>query len=76
MGTITDTNGNFKLVLTDDSPIVFTYVGYDSQKVNADFEKEMLITMKRAIISIDIAGNSPSGAQSLPGLVVIDGKEY
>ena len=68
LGTTSDVSGRFKLKLTSDAPIVFSYVGFETQVANPDFEKEMLITMKRAIISIDIAGNKPSGSQTLPGI--------
>ena len=74
-GTMPDANGYFELKSANDSPIVFSFVGYQSVKVQPDFEKEMLITMKREIISIDIAGNNTSGAQTTPGLVIVDGKE-
>lgn len=57
VGTQTDINGNFKLNLTDDSPIVISFVGFTSQKVVPDFIHEMTISMKPVIISIEETGN-------------------
>jgi TonB family protein len=74
-GTMPDANGYFELKTTVDSPIVFSFVGFQSQEIKPDFEKAMLITMKRAIISIDAVGNLSLGAQTEPGLVIVDGKE-
>ncbi|MGE5427275.1 MAG: TonB family protein [Methylococcaceae bacterium] len=53
IGTITDTNGNFILKVTDKSPIVVSYVGYESLKMDPDFKKEMVITLKPVKIGID-----------------------
>ncbi len=79
LGTISDASGNFVLELTDDMPIVISYVGFGSQKVNPDFEKEMLITMKTSVIGIDATGNDVSATKiqssTEPGLIIIDGKE-
>jgi TonB family protein len=52
-GTTTDDNGAFKLKITDDSPLVISYVGLGSQKVTPDTENEMIITMKTENIGID-----------------------
>lgn len=54
IGTTTDANGNFKLEMPDDSPIVISYVGFGSQKVEPDFGKEMVISMKIETIGIDM----------------------
>ncbi|MDP3431492.1 MAG: carboxypeptidase-like regulatory domain-containing protein, partial [Bacteroidota bacterium] len=79
IGTITDDNGNFMLKVTDDSPIVVSYVGFDSQKVTLDFEKEMLITMKTTTIGIEAMGNeiATSKPSEIPNnvLYIVDGKE-
>ncbi len=79
IGTVTDSEGRFALKLTDDSPLVISYVGYDSQKVNPDFEKEMLVTLKRIVIGIDATGNDVTATKiqssAEPGLIIIDGKE-
>ncbi|HAH24376.1 MAG TPA: hypothetical protein DCL77_11585, partial [Prolixibacteraceae bacterium] len=53
IGTITDDYGIFKLKLTDNSPIVISHVGYDSQKLNPDTEKEMIITLKPVNTGLD-----------------------
>ena len=72
-----DENGNFKLEVPDDSPIVFSFVGFESVKVKPDFDKEMVITMKPVIISIDAVGNVNSKSEKAPSpsLVFIDGKK-
>ncbi len=79
IGTMPDENGNFKLEAVDDSPIVFSFVGFQTQKVKPNFEKEMVITMKRAIIGIEEVGNKPSDSEifrtSGPVLTFVDGKE-
>ena len=53
IGTVTDGNGNFKLELTDDSPLVISYVGFQTVKLSPDLEKEMLIVLKNAMIGVD-----------------------
>lgn len=79
IGTITDDNGNFMLKVTDDSPIVISYVGLETVKVNPDFEKEMAVTLKTVTISIEPVGNNNSASKSQeiaePALIIIDGKE-
>lgn len=82
IGTITDDNGNFMLKVTDDLPIVVSYVGFESVKLNPDFEKEMLITMKGATISIKLDDQTSETRQKEQidlnksnVLVIIDGKE-
>ncbi|MFA5326951.1 MAG: TonB family protein [Prolixibacteraceae bacterium] len=79
IGTITDSEGRFVLKLTDDSPLVISYVGFESQKVSPDFEKEMLVTLKTMVVGIDAMGNDVSATKKQssaePGLIIIDGKE-
>ncbi|MBC8004403.1 MAG: TonB family protein [Verrucomicrobia bacterium] len=53
IGTITDNNGNFILQVTDDSPIVISYVGLQSKKVTPEFDKEMAISLKRGNIGVE-----------------------
>ena len=53
IGTITDNDGNFVLQMTDETPLVISYVGYESLIVTPAFEKEMLITMKKVMIGVD-----------------------
>ncbi|MEI8115877.1 MAG: TonB family protein, partial [Bacteroidia bacterium] len=87
IGTITDANGSFKLIMTDNSPIVISYVGFETQKVIPVFGKEMVITMKTNTIQINLnqtnANNQkenhpyseikiPFGREPNP-LIVIDG---
>lgn len=82
IGTITDENGNFVLKVTDDSPIMISYVGFASVKVNPDFEKEMQITMKGATISIKLDDQISEARKKEQidlnksnVLVIVDGKE-
>ena len=77
IGTMPDDNGNFKLEVPDDSPIVFSFVGFKTVKVKPDFENEMTITMKTEVVSIDAIGNDISAPMEIPGtsLIIIDGKE-
>lgn len=82
IGTITDDNGNFMLKVTDDSPIVISYVGFETAKINPDFEKEMLITMKGATISIKLDDQISEARKKEQidlnksnVLVIVDGKE-
>ena len=79
IGTVSDASGNFKLVLTDDSPLVISYVGFESQKVNPNFGKEMVITMKTKIVEGTEATASANASKpvEIPEnvLIIIDGKE-
>ncbi|HCY39875.1 MAG TPA: hypothetical protein DHV48_00700 [Prolixibacteraceae bacterium] len=82
IGTITDENGNFMLKVTDDSPIVASYVGFETAKVNPDFEKEMQITMKGATVSIKLDDQISEARKKEQidlnksnVLVIVDGKE-
>ena len=70
IGTSSDASGNFKLVLTDASPIVISFVGFESQKVNPDFEKEMVITMKTMHFGIDM-GDEKYGEKAKDGAIKI-----
>ena len=53
IGTITDLSGNFTLKLTDDSPIVVSYVGYETLQVAPDYSKDMQLVMKRKTFEIN-----------------------
>ncbi len=77
IGTMPDENGNFKLEVPDDSPIVFSFVGFETTIAKPDFDKEMLITMKTSIMKIEAIGNdvSKSDKKPNPSLVFIDGKK-
>jgi TonB family protein len=82
IGTITDSNGNFTLKVTDDSPLFISYVGFDSQKVAPDFDKEMAITMKRKTIflefdnQVSVTGKKEQiNTNESKALVIVDGKE-
>ncbi len=77
IGTMPDENGNFKLEVPDDSPIVFSFVGFETVKVNPNFDQEMTIIMKTQVIGIEAVGNNVSKSEKKPSpsLVFIDGKE-
>ena len=77
IGSMPDENGNFKLEVPNDSPIVFSFVGFETVIAKPDFDKEMLITMKASIMKIDAVGNTASKSEKAPSpsLVFIDGKE-
>jgi TonB family protein len=64
LGTMPDESGNFKLEVPDDSPLVFSFVGFKSVKITPDFEKPMVIKMVAENIGIDKVtvvgyGNAP-----------------
>jgi TonB family protein len=82
IGTTTDDNGIFVLKVTDDSPIVVSYVGFESVKINPNFEKEMLITMKRNVISIKFPDQTietnkkkPIDINNSNALIIVNGNE-
>jgi TonB family protein len=82
VGTMPDTDGNFKIEVTDQSTLVFSFVGFRSQEVKPEFDKEMRIVMKRESVGIDAVGNVTRDAEivSIPGpnaplLIFVDGKE-
>ena len=52
-GTVTDNEGNFVLNLADGSPIVISYVGFASVKIEPDFENQMTIVLKSENIGIE-----------------------
>ena len=53
IGTVTDNEGNFILNPTDLSPIVISYIGFTSVKIEPDFENQMTIRMNPENIGID-----------------------
>lgn len=79
VGIVSDASGNFELKMTDEAPIVISYVGFETVKVSPDFSKEMKITMKRVVIGIEVVGNDPIDSEifrtSDPVLTFVDGKE-
>lgn len=79
IGTISDASGNFELKITDESPLVVTYVGYATRIVPPDFSKEMLIQTSRIVVGINTDGTtsivgSPDDFIN-PPLYIVDGKE-
>jgi len=79
IGTISDASGNFELKMTDESPLVVTYVGYATRRVKPDFSNEMVIQTNRIVVGIDSDGEttivSDPGDFINPPLYVVDGKE-
>ncbi|MFY9152797.1 MAG: TonB family protein [Prolixibacteraceae bacterium] len=79
IGTVTDMSGKFELKLADDSPIVISFVGYESQKVNPEFGKELIIQMNTKVIGLEAMGNEISASKPIKSgdnqLILIDGKE-
>ena len=73
VGTMPDANGYFELKATDDTPVIFSFVGFRSVKVEPDFEKEMVITMERETIGIEAVDVSNNSMQSKPFLIAVDG---
>ena len=73
-GTITDKDGDFKLRdIPNDGILVFSYVGYESIQVRADFDKSMVIKMNSATISVSkVTVTSKEPAGSTP-MYVVDG---
>ena len=70
------------LKMIDDSPIVISYVGFQTVKINPDFEKEMQITMQKATISIKLDNQAFETRQKEQidlnesnVLIIVDGKK-
>jgi TonB family protein len=82
IGTITNDDGRFILKVTDDSPIMISYVGFETLKINPDFSLEMAITLKTKTFTLEIdtptaeAGkNEQINLNESKALVMVDGKE-
>ena len=75
VGTMPDANGYFELKATDDTPVIFSFVGFRSVKVKPDFEKEMVVTMERETIGIGAVDVRINGMQIKSALIIVDGKE-
>jgi TonB family protein len=81
IGTVTDEKGNFKLIVSDNSPLVISYVGFEtvSQPLS---QSEMTITLKRKIVSIEFDNKTSETRKNEQieviksnALVIVDGKE-
>jgi TonB family protein len=81
IGTVTDEKGGFKLIVSDDSPLVISYVGFEtvSQPLS---QTEMTITLKRKIVSIEFDNQNTGTRKSeqinvndSKALIIVDGKE-
>ena len=79
IGTVSDASGNFELQMTDESPLVVSYVGYGTRRVKPDFSNEMVIQTGRITIGIDSDGTktivSDPSFFIAPPLTIVDGKE-
>jgi TonB family protein len=82
IGTITDSNGNFMLKVNDDSPIMISYVGFETLKMKPDFGKEMSISMKTKAFQINLDKTDSEASKKKPidlnnsnALIIVDGKE-
>ncbi len=79
IGTVSDASGNFELKMTDESPLVVSYVGFATRIVKPDFSKEMVISTSPIVVGINPDGKtsivaSPDEFINQP-LFVVDGKE-
>ena len=52
-GTVTDLNGNFTLEVSDDQPLVISYIGFDDQTINTQRHSSFDITMKESVQRLD-----------------------
>ncbi len=77
-GTLSGENGIFELKVEDDTPLVLSFVGYDSKEVKPDFYWQMLIVMKTKTIEIEAVGNNPIVDEDIANtkaIVFVDGEE-
>jgi TonB family protein len=81
VGTVTDEKGGFKLIVSDDSPLVISYVGFEtiSQPIS---QTEMTVTLKRKIVSIEFDNQNSEtrkkeriNVNDSKALIIVDGKE-
>lgn len=52
-GTVTDLDGNFTLEVSDDQPLVISYIGFDDQTINTQRHNSFDITMKESVQRLD-----------------------
>lgn len=79
IGTVSDASGSFEIKMTDESPLVVSYVGFATRIVKPDFSKEMVISTSPIVVGINPDGKtsivaSPDEFINQP-LFVVDGKE-
>jgi TonB family protein len=81
IGTVTDETGSFKLIVSDNSPLVISYVGFEtvSQPIS---QTEMVVTLKRKIVSIEFDNQNSATKKSeqinvndSKAMIIVDGKE-
>jgi len=53
LGTTTDPEGNFKIEMTDSSPVLISYVGFKTAKVTPDFKNPVSIKLTPETIGIE-----------------------
>lgn len=64
MGTTTDGNGTFELILTDDTPLVFSYVGLKTVRISPDFGNRMNVKLEKENIILDFDKTEPGPVET------------
>lgn len=77
-GTITDMNGEFKIEdIADNAEAAFSFVGFKTAKIQPDFEKDMVVRLKRDTVqkdlNVSIHSNDKTNPEAQP-IVYLDGK--
>jgi TonB family protein len=82
LGTVTDANGNFKLEMPDNSPLVISYVGFETVILPSEVVNDMPIKMKTKTFNIELDSKPTSTANEAQtqkemskALIMVDGKE-
>lgn len=82
LGTVTDANGNFKLEMPDNSPLVISYVGFETVILPSEVVNDMPIKMKSKTFNIELDSKPSSSANAAQiqkemdkALIMVDGKE-
>ncbi len=77
-GTVTDVDGNFALKTDRKNPLVISFVGYKTEKIDPDFNTPMVVKMARAVVEIDVIEKTPDSVTSGKldqALILVDDKE-
>lgn len=77
-GTVTDVYGNFALKTDRKNPLVISFVGYKTEKIDPDFNTPMVVKMARAVVEIDVIEKTPDSVTSGKldqALILVDDKE-
>jgi TonB family protein len=78
-GTITDKNGEFKIGdIADNAEVAFSFVGFKTAKIQPDFEKDMVVRLKRDTVQKDLnvsfRSNNKTNPEAQP-ILYLDGKK-